>query len=176
MDKQIVYAGKYGTTERYARYLAEKIGILAVSADAAPMNPDAMMIIHFGALYAGKVMGLQNTLRILPARARLVLVTVGLVDVQDAECVAHIRQAISRQVPEEVLRRTDIFHLRGGIDYQKLSFVHKTMMTLLCGKVRRLPEEQKTAEIRVMLETYGQTVDFTDLHSLDPVIAAIQTC
>ena len=63
-----------------------------------------------------------------------------------------------------------IFHLRGGIDYSKLSLLHKTMMKMVYKKAVDVPEEEKTAEIRAMIETYNKQVDFVDLKSLDPVI------
>ena len=47
------------------------------------------------------------------------------------------------------------------------------MMTLLYNKARRLPEEKKTAEIRAMIETFNQKVDFVDFDSLRPVVEAI---
>lgn len=51
-----------------------------------------------------------------------------------------------------------LFHLRGGIDYQKLSFRHKRMMTLLYRKTEGLPEAEKTAEIRTMIENFEPAV------------------
>ena len=72
------------------------------------------------------------------------------------------------------MENTTVFHLRGGIDYQKLNFVHKTMMTLLYNKVKNLPEEKKNAETRAMIETFNKTVDFTDYNALGPIMEAIQ--
>ena len=46
--------------------------------------------------------------------------------------------------------KTAIYHLRGGIDYQKLGFAHKTMMKLLYNKVKNIPDEKKTTEQRAM--------------------------
>ena len=77
-------------------------------------------------------------------------------------------------IPTELLDRAKLFHLRGGIDYQKLSFGHRTMMKLLYQSLRRTPFEKQTAENRAFLETYGKQVDFTDFRALDPIIQAIQ--
>ena len=46
-------------------------------------------------------------------------------------------------------------------------------MTLLYQKTKNMPEEKKTAEVRAMIETYNQRVDFTDLSSPDPIIASV---
>ena len=69
---------------------------------------------------------------------------------------------------------TTIFHLRGGIDYQRLNFKHKTMMTLLYNKAKKLPEEKKNAEVRAMIETFNSKVDFVDYNALAQIVEAIQ--
>ena len=77
-------------------------------------------------------------------------------------------------MPENLLKNTIIFHLRGGIDYQKLTFKHRTMMTLLYNKAKRLSEDKKTAEVKAMIETFNSKVDFVDYNSLNQIIEAIK--
>ena len=43
-------------------------------------------------------------------------------------------------------------------------------MGLLYKKAVGLPEEKKTAEIKAMIETYNQKVDFVDFESLNQLI------
>ena len=105
---------------------------------------------------------------------RLIIVTVGLADVSDEENINNIRRSIRKQVPARVMENTMVFHLRGGIDYKKLNFKHKTMMTLLYNKAKKLPEEKKNAEVRAMIETFNSTVDFVDYHALDQIAEAIK--
>ena len=85
----------------------------------------------------------------------------------------NIRNSIKNQIPKEVFERAKIFHLRGGIDYSKLNFVHKTMMKLLYNAVKNLPEEKQTAENRAMIETYNKIVNFIDFSRLDKIINKI---
>ncbi len=66
------------------------------------------------------------------------------------------------------------FHLRGGIDYAKLNFAHKTIMKLLYNAIKNIPEEKQTAENKAMIETYNKKVDFIDFSSLDEIIHEIQ--
>lgn len=99
--------------------------------------------------------------------------TVGLADVCDKENISNIRKSIRKQVPEHLLNASHIFHLRGGIDYQKLIFKHKAMMTLLYNKAKRLPEDKKTAEIKAMIETFNSKVDFVDYNSLNQIVEII---
>ena len=132
------------------------------------------VVIHFGGLYAGGVKGLKTTIKALPENTRLIIVTVGLADVSDEENINNIRRAIRRQVPARLMDNTMIFHLRGGIDYKKLNFKHKTMMTLLYNKAKKLPEEKKNAEVKAMIETFNSTVDFVDYRALDQIAEAIK--
>ena len=126
-------------------------------------------VIYFGALYAGGVKGLKSTVKKLSPNTKLVIVTVGLADVCDEENIVNIRNSIEKQVPEHLLKMSSVFHLRGGIDYQKLNFKHKAMMTLLYNRVKNLPEDRKTAEDRAMIETFNSKVDFVDYSSLNNV-------
>ena len=92
-------------------------------------------------MYAGGVKGLKTTVKALQENTKLIIVTVGLADVTNKENTSNIKKSIERQVPPRIMENTTVFHLRGGIDYQKLNFVHKTMMTLLYNKAKNLPEE-----------------------------------
>ena len=136
--------------------------------------PGYTQVVYLGGLYAGGVKGLKQTVKKLPAGVRLILVTVGLADVQDKQNVENIRRNVRQQVPADILQNAEIFHLRGGIDYSKLSFTHKTMMKLLYNHARKLPPEKQTAETRAMIETFGTQVDFVDFASLRPIKDAMQ--
>ncbi|MDC7278640.1 flavodoxin domain-containing protein [Butyrivibrio fibrisolvens] len=100
-------------------------------------------IIYVGALYAGGVLGMKKTFK-----------------------------GMKNQLPTEVYDKASIFHLRGGIDYSKLGFKHKTMMGMLYKKAVTLPEDKKTSEVRAMIETYNKQVDFVDLITIEPIVKA----
>ena len=176
MEHIIVYGSQYGSTRRYAEKLSEITGIPAASYKDAPSLSGMKTIIYLGGLYAGGVLGLAKTLRdfSLGDGQKLILVTVGLADPNEPENQHNIRTSLQRQLLQELLDRAKIFHLRGGIDYQKLSFGHRTIMKLLYQSLRRTPLENQTVENRALIETYGKQVDFTDFSALEPIIHEIQ--
>lgn len=174
MKNLIVYGSEYGTTKRYAEKFSEMTGIPAINDRDIETLKEYDRIIHFGGLYAGGVKGLKSTVKAMREGAGLVIVTVGLADVRDPENTDKIRKSIEKQIPEKVLRNTAIFHLRGGIDYGKLRFQHRAMMTLLYWKAKSLPEDQKTAEVKAMIETFQKKVDFVDYNALKPIIETLQ--
>lgn len=174
MERLIIYGSQYGTTKRYAQKFSEMTGIPSLSYEAANDLTDCRLLVYLGGLYAGGLKGFRHIAKLLPEDMKLILVTVGLADVNDQESINNIRNSLKAQVPGTLLNNAQIFHLRGGIDYEKLSFKHRTMMTLLYHKVKNLPEEKKTAEDRAMIETFNSKVDFVDYHSLDQIIEAIR--
>ena len=173
MKKIIIYGSYYGTTKSYAEKLSDMTGLPVINyKDIKELNTYDE-VIHLGGLYAGGVKGLKNTIKLLPERANLIFVTVGLGDVTQKVNTDNIKKSIYKQVTKSVLDRTKIVHLRGGIDYGQLSFIHKTMMSMVYKKAKNTPEEQITEEDRALIETYGQNVDFTDFDTLQKVIEVI---
>ena len=59
------------------------------------------------------------------------------------------------------------------IVYGRLGLKHKTMMTLLYNKAKKLPEEKKTAEVRAMIDTFNTKVDFVEFTALEPIAKEI---
>ena len=163
----ITYGSQYGSAEHYAQKFGEYTGFPVLPYSEVKSAAGYERVIHFGALYAGGVLGLRHVAALLSPKTDLVIVTVGLADVQDAENIQNIRKAIRRQVPEETFQHAQIFHLRGAIDYSKLNLKHRTMMALLYAKAKGLPEEKKNAETRSLIETYGKQVSFVDDSALE---------
>ena len=56
------------------------------------------------------------------------------------------------------------------IDYKKLNFIHKSMMAMLKKSLDRIAEDKRDEETKMMLETYGQVVNFTDKTLIAPLI------
>ena len=175
MTSIVIYGSQYGTARQYAEELARRTGIEARPYDAVGDINQYDTIAYVGALYAGGVLGMKKTfVRLSSCTGKaIVIATVGLADPTDSENVKNIEGNMRRQLPGEVFAAARIFHLRGGIDYSKLGFKHKTMMRLLCNKAKNLPEEKKNAEVRAMLEPYGKQVSFVDFDALEPLIAAL---
>ena len=177
MNSIIIYGSHYGTTKQYAEELSKRTNIKAISFKKFNQQiNDYDNIIYLGALYAGGVLGMSKTLKKLNniSNKKILIATVGLSDPTDEVNKNNIRNNIKNQIPKEVLEKAKIFHLRGGIDYSKLNFAHKTMMKLLYNAVKNLPNEKQTAEDRAMIETYNKKVNFIDFSDLDKIINEVQ--
>ena len=163
MEKLIVYGSQYGTAKQYAERFSEMTGIPVRDYKGAKDLKPYDLILYFGGLYAGNVKGLKHTAKALREGTKLIVV--------NAE---NILNSVRKQVPERLLPGMAVFHLRGGIDYKKLSMKHKAMMAFLIYHLKKLPEERKTEETKAMIETYNSEVNFVDYHSLDQIAEVIQ--
>ncbi len=175
MSNIIIYGSHYGTTKQYAEELSRKTNIEAISFEKVKEINSYDKIIYLGGLYAGGVLGMSKTLKKLNniLNKTIILATIGLADPTDEKNINNIRNNIKNQLQKEIFEKAKIFHLRGGIDYSKLNFVHKTMMKLLYNAVKNVSQEKQTAENRAMIETYNKKVDFIDFSSLDKIINEI---
>ena len=162
MKTLITYGSCYGSAKHYAQKFADRNGFDICSYQEIKSTADYDRVIHFGALYAGGVLGLRKIVSVISEKTEFVIVTVGLADVGNTDNTENIKKSIQSQVSEEVFCRARIFHLRGAIDYGKLRLRHRAMMALLYAKVKGLPEEKKNEEVRAMIETYGKQVSFID--------------
>ena len=149
MDGIIVYGSKYGTTRRYAEELSRLTGLSAIPCREFQGMAGGNTLVYLGALYAGGVLGLKQTMKGLSLREG------------------------QRLMSPELFSQAVFFHLRGGIDYAVLSPRHRAMMAAMCFSLRRKPAQQRSAEDQALLETYGKRIDFTDLSTLAPIAREI---
>lgn len=176
MSEIIIYGSQYGTTKMYAEELSRKTNIKVESYENIKSIDEYETIIYIGALYAGGVLGMAKTFKKISncENKKIIIATVGLANPIDVENINNIENGMKRQLPNEIYEKVSIYHLRGGIDYSKLNFAHKTMMSLLYKKAKGLPEEKKTAEVKAMIDTYNQKVNFVDFSSLESIIKEIK--
>ena len=174
-DKIVIYGSQYGSAEKYAKELSKRIGCECIRYEDIRDINVYTTLIYIGSLYAGGVQGMKKTLKKLSSleNKKIVIATVGLADPTNKENIENIRANMKRQLTDELYEKAEIFHLRGAIDYSKISFLHKKMMGLLCKKAANLPEKKKNAEVRAMLETCKKQVDFIDFDSLSPIVYTI---
>ncbi len=174
MNTLIIYGSHYGTTKRYAEKFAEMTSFPIINYEDVKTLNGYEQIIYFGALYAGGIKGIKKIIKKLSSKQKLIIVTVGLADVTNKENIVNIRNSIKKQIPENILKTSSIFHLRGGIDYSKLNFIHRTMMKVVYRSLKNKPIETLTQEDKGMIETYNKKVDFVDYNSLKQILNEIK--
>lgn len=162
----VFYGSKYGTAKRYAEEFARRAGTAAMSVRGRAPAAEGQTVVFFGALYAGKVRGLKKAAKRAAHCARLLVVTVGLADPSEPQVAESRRRAVLAGLPQDMHKQVQMFHLRGAIDYARLSAVHRLLMKMVRSMAERTPPEQRSPELRSILETYGKSADYTDLSAL----------
>ena len=101
----------------------------------------------------------------------LIVFTVGLASPKST----NYSDIISKGFKDNNNKPIRIFHFRGGIDYKNLSFIHKAMMGMLKNKVKMKPVNERSYEDRLFLETYGNSIDFTNRDSIKPLVEYVKS-
>lgn len=179
MNIIILYESIYGSTEKYARWLSE-----ALSCDLSKSTKftserlkEYDTVIFGGGLYAGGVTGIK----FLSAHEKelcnknLILFTCGIADPAEAISIEHIQKSLRRSLPPKQQAQVQVFFLRGGIDYSKLSVPHKCMMAMLRKMIKKKDPATLGVEDREILETYGKAIDFTDPKNIGPIVDYVMT-
>ena len=179
MSKTLVlYYSKYGTTKKYAEWIAGELdGDFYSIGDFnqnSLKNYDAIVI--GSSLYAGNIKGMDIIIKNHEALRgkKLVLFTCGLADYSKEEHVNTIAKRIEAAIPDNIRRDLKTYFLRGGIDYRKLSFMHKKMMAVVnmvsAWNVKK-DKDNANEEDREFVAIYGKTVDYTDKNSIMGIVA-----
>ncbi len=157
---KIIYVSDAGHTERYARLLAEKLGLECYTLKEAQKSKSED-IIFCGWVCANKISGLKKAL----GRFNVVAVcAVGLYPKTDA---------ITRTLNEKNKTGCPLFYLRGGLDYSKICGLRKKLLLTIRDTLRR--ENKPDSEELIDVLTNGG--DFFDEDYLsEPVAFGMLRC
>ena len=166
----VLYASRYGTTERYAKEIAQRLGCEAVNVKQWKQQrfSDYDTVIFGGSLYASAIRGVKALTKheALLDGKRLIVFTVGMA----APDSPTLEQVWAQNFSPDMQRRIAFFHLRGAIDYARLSPLHRLMMAGMHAAIGRMKEP--TEELRLRQETYGTRLEWTDRAAVEPIVAA----
>jgi menaquinone-dependent protoporphyrinogen IX oxidase len=166
----VIYQTHYGATAQYANWIAGDLGadlIERKKTNAATLAAYDV-VVYGGGIYAGGILGVSLVSK-HPSK-HLVVYTVGLADPETTD----YSDIIDRCFPEGRHRPEKIFHFRGSIDYKKLSLVSKTLMAMVKKSAQKKPEEERSNEDKIFLETYGERLDFIDREAIAPLVEYVE--
>jgi len=170
----VIYYSKYGHTKKYAQWLAEELNADICTGKNLKSNRlnNYSAIIFGSSLYAGTNKAAQLLVKHFKQikDKKVVLFTCGLTDVGSESNVIGINKALDKVITPEIRSKIKIFHVRGGVDYDHLSFLHKTMLKWLYSQLSKKHDSELTDENRDFLATYGQKIDFSDKKMIEPII------
>lgn len=170
----ILYKSKYGSSEKYARWLSEATGFACLEADkadaAALKAADAVVLC--GGVYASGLAGLS----VLKKNARLLAdKKVFALAVGASPWNEKAIEAAKAHNLKDGLAHVQLFYARGAWDTEKMTFLHRT----LCGMLKKAVAKQDPATFEPWQEALmsvpeGGKCDWTDRKYLEPLLEALQ--
>lgn len=167
MDKTIIiYRSKTGFSKRCAQWLGEDLGCRAANwserrgLDLAEYGT----VILVGGLYAGQMAGLKWLVKQLPRLEgkRTAAVALGASPAESSE----LRETMEKLFTP--LPQVRGFYCQGGLDYEHMGAVDRTLMAGLRSMLRKDPEKAE------MLEVISKSFDALKRESLEPVLAWVR--
>ena len=174
----VIYKSKYGATKKYSNWIADELSCKILKNHN--IKPDDLQqydtIIYGGGIYAGGVNGIDLIIKNFNklSNKKLILFTCGLADTADKQNTDSIKKSLAKVLTAEMLEKIKVFHLRGSIDYSKLSIIHKIMMSMLHKMLSKKDYNSLRKEDKEMLETYGKFVDFTNKSAISPIVEYVK--
>ena len=167
----VIYKSKYGGAKQYAQWIANALNaeLFEASAVKPTQLTDRDVVIYGGGIYAGGINGVKLVSE-NPCKT-LVVFTVGLTDPQTTD----YSDSLAKAFKPERLPQVKAFHFRGGVDYEKLSFIHKGVLSMVKKHAEKKPEAQRTSEDKAIIEAHGKKVDFADESAIRPLVEYVRT-
>ncbi|NLA52964.1 MAG: flavodoxin [Clostridiales bacterium] len=167
----VVYKSKYGSTKKYAQWIAEECqaDLFDVSEAGAEKLKGYDTIVYGGAIYASGISGVsvitKNYERLKDKK--IIVFTVGIAAVNDEESFLSI---IEKNFSKEMISHIKFFHFRGGIDYKNLGMLHKSMLTVLkAASAKAGAKKISDEEIEILVTKKGK-LDYTDRKAIEPLL------
>lgn len=164
----VIYKSKYGYTKKYAQAIAKALSCEAIEIDAISTEKlnNYDVIIFGGGLYVGTVAGSKiiasNWDKI--SMKKIIVFAVGA----HSEDKSNEVQPITIQAStSEMLKKIKTFYLRGGLDYSRLTFIHKMGMGMMKKMInKKIKDGTATLADKEILSSF----DATDISTITPIV------
>lgn len=172
----VIYKSKYGATKTYATWIAEELHADLYEKIDVNKLKDYQTIIYGGALYAGTINGISSLIKNFPSLKdkKIIVFTCSLADPTNPENIKYIHNNLDKIMSNEIKKHITFFHFRGEMDYKKLSFIHRSMMSMLIRMLKKKDPSTLSVDDKGMLESYGKAVSFIDNNAITPLIKFVQ--
>ncbi len=169
MSNIVVYESKYGSTERYAKWIAKELNckISKLSETNIDELTNYQNIIYGGWIHAGKLEGFnkfqENAYKL--KNKNLLVFSVGLAKTEDPS----YKNFKDKNFKD--FTNLQHFYLRGAFNFDKLNLIDKIMMRIfkLMIKIKKAETENKD-----ILTAYDKPVDYTNKENIKPIVNAVK--
>jgi len=170
----VIYNSKYGSTKRYAEWIAE--GTKGELWKSSEVNADDLqkydVLVFGGSLHAVGIKGIKlirDNFQQLKDK-KIIVFGVGASTIRE-EAIKHV---LEHNFTDTMKEKIYFFLLRGAFNYKELSFVDKMLMNALRLKLKMKKEEDLDEESRGLLASFSTPIDWTDKKAVIPIIECIK--
>lgn len=174
MRTLILYRSLYGSTEQYARWIHEELPSSQLDSfeNIGRYNmADYDTIIAGEGVYAGQMKAAKQLVQIIEKYPdkKFIFFIVGIADMEDLENREKLYSDLEKAMGPAI-KKTEVFFLRGVLDYEKMNLKHKTMMWMMVKYLKTKSEEDLPKDGDQLIETYGKRVSFIDRDTIAPLV------
>ena len=175
-DSIVIYKSKCGSTEQYAKWIAEKIGADILTRNNSVTDNDIIKYqnIIFGMpIYQGRLYGaemLESKLSLLKDK-NIFLFVVGMTELDSYSRNAAIISSFTKKA-RKIIR---VYQLRGNYIFRKLSLKSRMDAYLLHNQLQyKLKKNAITVEEEELLYSLREKQKWIDKESINPIIEAVK--
>lgn len=171
----IVYHSKYGSTKRYAQWLAEMLEADLYESKRCRIEDllQYELIVYAGNIYASSLAGSsiikKNAARL--ADRKLVFLCVGASPADEPT----VKELMRHNFKGTPLVDSPVFYLRGAFDMKGMTLVDRT----LCGMLKKSVAKKDPTTLepweKGLLECLDSSSDWTDQDNLEPMVSYIRS-
>lgn len=170
----IIYQSNYGHTKQYADWIAEELNSQAIPFSAVdPSEIESHATVIFGhSVYAGsykKAASIRKIMEAYPDK-NYIFFGVNLADTNQAKERDYLLAKVQKALGQDAYQKLKIFFFRGGIDYSKLSTIHRAMMWMVTRQLKSKAPEDRSESDQSLIEIYGGKLDLMDRQQISPLL------
>lgn len=170
MSTIVIYKSKYGSTKKYAEWIAEELNCEAIDAKKADISllEKYDTIIYGGGLYAEIIAGVTLITKNYEKlkNKKLIVYSTGITPLNYREY--YDKMVIEKNFKPEMLNRIKVYNFLGKMIIDELSLPHKaalkTLKKIMCGK------ENPTEMEKLLIELCETSGDFTDKEAIKELV------
>lgn len=93
-------------------------------------------------------------------------------DLEESEYQTIMETAIT----PDVLKKAQTFHFKGGLNFKKLSFLHKGALIMIKKlKFDKVPVDEQLPDFKHMMARYYDSYDFSNKTMILPLVEAVKS-
>ena len=191
----VIYEGKYGSTEQYAKWICEETSGDLFSLEEAVKTDLTVYdaVVFGGAIHAGGILGIDKFKKIFKKimDKRVYTFAVGLnIDDEEArtECIELnfekqeyvVRKAVTwvfgRRIPEAEVRfgKLACWFFKGAYDPARITGADKTVMGVVKKMIGGKPRSERTESEQQLLEAVENGADYVDKSYIKDLVDAVK--